>query len=142
MGSSLHRYVPSTLRLVLDKFSIKALCHFGDYAHPIPPAELPGEVDWRADFLRWHISDIASRALLLPPFMRADFFEEEDERLGEADSFAPVEVTFVIDFARRTVGSFDGEVSRDVWAVIQGDLRRAKSDLARRHRIIFGASPE
>ncbi|WP_454741339.1 hypothetical protein [Cupriavidus necator] len=134
------RYIPATLRLVLSKFDMTALCHFGDDEVKLPATELPGEVDWRADFLRWHVSDISSRALLLPPHMRDSFFIDEDERLTETREFAPIEVDIVVKFARKAAGDFDGEVSRSLWGDVHAELRRVKGELARRHRAIFGGT--
>ncbi|WP_306852684.1 hypothetical protein [Cupriavidus necator] len=123
---------------MLSRLNMTALCHFGDDEVKLPATELPGEVDWRADFLRWHVSEISSRAMLLPQHMRDRFFLDEDERLTETTDFAPIEVDIVIKFARKAAGDFDGEVTRRLWGEVQAELRRVKAELARRHRAIFG----
>ncbi|WP_145987419.1 hypothetical protein [Cupriavidus taiwanensis] len=124
----------------MSKFNMSALCYFDDEEVRLPAGELPGEVDWRADFLRWHVSEISCRAMLLPPHMRERFFIDEDARLTETAEFAPIEVDILIEFARKAAGAFDGEISRTLWGDVQAELRRVKVELARRHRAIFGGA--
>lgn len=47
------RYVPATTRAVMARAGAPARMQVGERLYELPPEEMPGEVEWRLELLRW-----------------------------------------------------------------------------------------
>ncbi len=46
-------YIPATTRAMLSQFGVRPAFEIDDQRYQMPLEEMPGEVEWRAEFLRW-----------------------------------------------------------------------------------------
>ncbi|WP_458766334.1 hypothetical protein [Cupriavidus basilensis] len=105
----------------------------------LPPHELPGEQQWRNDFLLWHAFRIVGRACLLPGHMREGYLARAEEVLLAGTELSEIEVDGVFECARRALhGASQDAISREEWEeFIQRETSEA-DELNARRDAIFG----
>jgi len=107
----------------------------------LPPYELPGEQQWRTDFLRWHVLKVMGNAALLPGHMRDGYLARAEAAWLEDGALTELEVSGVFECARRGLAPFPSEpATREEWDEFTRRHGDQRAELDARRKAIFGAN--
>lgn len=75
----------------------------GNETIALPPAEMPGEINWRADYLLWLMRLTMFHLAMMSPEERVDRFEHIEQALVQESKLHALEAHAVADLALQSV---------------------------------------
>ncbi|SPA03859.1 conserved hypothetical protein [Cupriavidus taiwanensis] len=110
----------------------------------ISPHELPGEVEWRVDLLRWYVTKVVIDLIWIPKAEIPTYLDVVVRALVAECGLHPVEAELVTDTAAPMLQRFDfpPNVSPAQWQGLEDYLHETWDALQERYINIVSSSPQ
>jgi hypothetical protein len=107
-------YVPATIRAALTRIGAPVTIEIEGESIELPPQVLPGEVEWRADLLKWLVRKCVSDYIGTPVQQRDEFDGAIELQLIVHTGLHPLEARTVVQEAYALLGGLTADEYEDM----------------------------
>jgi hypothetical protein len=112
MGPVLLEYAPATTRTMMSRVDAYVTVDIDGERYRLSPHEMPGEIEWRIDFIRWLILRTVYEVSVLPPKKRMEALVRVESELMRKTKLHPIEAEAVIGGALHSLDDYsEGEIA-------------------------------
>jgi hypothetical protein len=130
------QYAPATTRTMMARVGAYVSVDIDGEKYRLSPHEMPGEIEWRIDFIRWLVARTSCQLLALPTEERIAALVGVEQDLIRKTNLHPIEAQVVAEGALLTL---DDIAEEDGWAWerkkvrLTADVKREGETLLRRY---------
>jgi hypothetical protein len=97
------QYAPATTRTMMARVGAYVSVDIDGEKYRLSPHEMPGEIEWRIDFIRWLVARTSCQLLALPAEGRIAALLEVEQELIRKTNLHPIEAQVVAEGALLTL---------------------------------------
>jgi hypothetical protein len=138
-------YVPATIRAALTRIGAPVTIELEGESIDLPAQVLPGEVEWRADLLKWLVRKCVSDYIATPVQQRDEFDNTIELQLIVHTGLHPLEARIVLQEAYALLGGLTAdeyEAMTNGNPLFKGHVRTEWDGLKARYAKILRGSAE